>query len=205
MKKPVILPDQSLTFSDYFKLNADIEDVLSYFGYAAQIAPLVLPRSEREVERLDELRARLEENILLVNLTSEIARREFLIAPVLSEVKHYTRTKIKVEYPIEVTHQLKGNFDYLLRGKKNLLIVEAKNADLKRGVTQLAVELIALDKADETDENTILGAVSIGNLWQFGTLDRGEKLFTEDLNIYSVPPDLKNLMQILIGILEYEN
>lgn len=205
MKKPVISPEQSLTFADYFKLNADIEDILEYFGYAAEIAPLSLPRSNRQPENIADLQARLEENILLVTLTSEIARREFLIAPVLSEVKHYTRTKIRVEYAIEVTHQLKGNFDYLLRGKSNLLIVEAKNADLKRGMTQLAVELIALDKAEETNEDEIFGAVSIGNSWQFGKLNRSEKIFTEDLNFFAVPQNLADLMSVLIGLLENEN
>ncbi|MDB9535014.1 hypothetical protein PN451_03980 [Dolichospermum planctonicum CS-1226] len=38
---------------------------------------------------------------------------------------------------------LKGNLDYLLRSRESLLVIEAKNNDLARGFTQLAVELIA--------------------------------------------------------------
>ena len=41
--------------------------------------------------------------------------------------------------------QLKGSLDYYLYSVGKLLVIEAKNADLAKGFTQLAVELIALD------------------------------------------------------------
>jgi hypothetical protein len=202
MKKQIISPETPYTFSDYFKMNVDIEDLLDYFGYSYQKAYLDLPQTTHELDRLQELQSRLEERRPFIAWTSEMARREFLIAPVIAELIHYTQTKVKVEYPLEVTHQLKGTIDYYLRAKNNLLIVEAKNADITRGFTQLAVELIAIDQADETDKEIIFGAISIGELWQFGTLDRKTKVVNEDLNQFLVPVGLEKLMRVLVGILE---
>ncbi len=45
------------------------------------------------------------------------------------------------------------------------------------------------------------GAVSIGDVWKFGSLDRAEKRITEDLNTYSVPTVVEQVMQILVAIL----
>jgi hypothetical protein len=148
-----------------------------------------------------DLKVRLEESLPYISLTSEIARREFLIAPVLLEVVHYTQAKIRVEFPLEVTAQLKGTLDYYLQAKNNLVIVEAKNADLQRGLTQLAVELIALDQWIESNIERLYGAVSIGNIWQFGILERQPKHVTQDVNLYRVPADLEDLLKILVAIL----
>jgi hypothetical protein len=80
--------------------------------------------------------------------------------------------------------------------------VEAKNADLTRGFTQLAVEMIALDKADETEQQIIYGAVTTGNIWQFGELNRNQKVILQDIKSFDLLEDLENLMRIFIAILE---
>jgi len=40
----------------------------------------------------------------------------------------------------------------LIKFTSNVIILEAKNGDLERGFNQLAVELIALDKYIESDQ-----------------------------------------------------
>lgn len=46
-----------------------------------------------------------------------------------------------------VNEQLKSTLDYYLQSQdQELLVIEAKNADMQRGFTQLAVELIAVDQ-----------------------------------------------------------
>jgi hypothetical protein len=201
MKYQVIAEKGSYTFADYFKLNFDAEDILNYFGYSFQIANYTLPHTSIELDRLADLRTRLEEVLPYVSLTSETARREFLIAPILLEVVHYTHAKIKVEYPLQVDHQLQGTLDYFLQAQNNLLVIEAKNADLQKGFTQLAVELVALDRWLEPKPELLYGAVSMGNIWQFGILDRELKQVTQDYNLYPVPADLENLLRILVAIL----
>jgi len=202
MKKEIILPEQSLTFSDYFRLRATTEEILNYFGYTKITERLELPRSAGELTSLDRLYERLEEHIIHISLENEMTRREFLIAPIMSEVRHITHAKLNSEYWFEFNHQLKGSLDYFLRRERNLLVVEAKNADMSRGFTQLAVEMIALDKADETEQNTIYGAVTTGNIWQFGELDRTQKIVKQDIGSYDLLQDLEDLVRIFVEILE---
>ena len=204
--KAPILPEGPLTFADYFKLNAEIEDVLACFDFGFVVRNCELPRRSLDPVRLRETRARLEEGILYVSLTSEAARREFLIAPVLLEAVHFTHARIKVEYPLDVGPQLKGTLDFLLRAEQRVVVIEAKNADLQRGFMQLAVELIALDRwlGDESSHELLYGAVSIGNAWQFGILDRAARRVTQDVNLYRVPGDFEQLLEILVALLKPE-
>ena len=51
-------------------------------------------------------------------------------------------------YFLKVSEQLKGELDYFLRTQTQFLVIEAKNADLQRGFTQLGVELIAVEQAE---------------------------------------------------------
>jgi hypothetical protein len=204
LRTPIIQPDQSYTFSDYFKLNFAPQDILAYFSVTLQRRALTLPRYTGELDRLTELKARIEESLPRLSLTSEMARREFLIAPVLTDLLHYTQATLNVEYPVVVSNQLKGSLDYLLQNHQTFLVIEAKNEDLERGFVQLAVELIALDQWLESDQPILHGAISTGNIWQFGQFDRASRQITQDLNLYRVPADLAELIQILVSILEYK-
>jgi hypothetical protein len=204
LRNPIIQPDQSYTFSDYFKLNFAPQDILAYFGVTLQRRALTLPRYTGELDRLTDLKARIEESLPRLSLTSEMARREFLIAPVLTDLLHYTQATLNVEYPVAVSHQLKGSLDYLLQNDQTFLVIEAKNEDLERGFVQLAIELIALDQWIESDQPILQGAISTGNIWQFGQFDRASRQITQDLNLYRVPADLADLIQVLVSILEFE-
>lgn len=202
MKRPIIAPEQSLTFSDYFRMRASTDDILNYFGYKKQNGRVKLPRTTRDLPVLENLYANVEDAVLHISLENEITRREFLIAPVIAEVRRITKAKLHSEYWFEYNHQLKGSLDYFLRSESNMIVVEAKNADLTRGFTQLAVEMIGLDLADETPQKTIYGAVTTGNIWQFGELDRNQKTITQDISSYDLLQDLEDLVRIFIAILE---
>ena len=197
----IMQPGASYTFRSYFEMPYEPDDILSAFGYRLQRTALTLRQSAVELDRLPGLKARIEESLPYVSLTSETARRELLIAPVLLDVVHYTHAQLRIEYPLSVTEQLKGSLDYYLYTDNNLLVVEAKNADLSRGFTQLAVELIALDQWCDASQPVLTGAVSTGNIWQFGVLQRGDKLVRQDLSLYRVPADLEDLLRILVATL----
>jgi hypothetical protein len=100
-----------------------------------------------------------------------------------------------------VNQYLKGELDYYLRAQKQMLVVEAKQADLTHGFTQLAAEMIALDQWIESDIPIIYGAVTTGDIWLFGNYDRAQKLVTQDLELYRVPADLAGLMNALVYML----
>ena len=203
MNGRAISSEQSYTFFDYFKLNAGSEEIVGFWNYGFNTETLNLPKSVREVENISELNTRLNDAFSRVALESEMARRETLIAPILLEVARNAEAKVNIEYPLDVSRQLRGSLDYLLHTKTDFLVVEAKNEDLYRGFKQLAVELIALKEwLDDGEINFLYGAVSTGNAWQFGRLDVKNKHIIQDLNIYTVPLQLEELLKILIGILE---
>ncbi len=207
MSKPKILQEgQSYTFRSYFEFPYETEDILAELGYSFSRMRMTLPSSQRIPQRLPELRQQIEELLPLVTLSSETARREIMVAPVLSELARFCKCQMRLEYPLQVSSQLKGNLDYLLRNintdekSKNFLVIEAKNDDLSRGFTQLSAELIALAIAEEQD--ILYGAVTVGDTWRFGLLEQQPLHITQDITLYRVPDDLDVLMQILIGIIE---
>ncbi|OCQ99461.1 hypothetical protein BCD64_10405 [Nostoc sp. MBR 210] len=204
--RPSILkPDETYTFRKYFDLKFAPADILRELGASLTKAPINLPINTQAITRLASLQERLEEAITRVSLTSEAARREVLIAPILLEVAHITEALINIEYTIEINQYLRGDLDYYLQSQHQILVVEAKQADLTRGFTQLAVELIALDSWVESDEPVLYGAVTTGDIWQFGSFQRVSRVVTQDLMLYRVPTDLEILMQILVGILSQTN
>jgi hypothetical protein len=136
-----------------------------------------------------------------VLLTSEMARREILISPILVEVADWIDATIEIEYGIDVNQYLKGELDYYLRSVSQLLVVEAKQSDLTHGFVQLAAEMIALDQWTDLPMPILYGAVTTGESWVFGAFDRRARSVTEDLKIYRVPEDLEQLVSILAGIL----
>ena len=187
-RSAIIQANQSYTFADYFKLNFAPQDILAYFGVTLQRQSLTLPRYAGPLDRLTDLKARIEESLPRLSLTSEMARQEFLIAPVLTDVLHYTQATLNVEYPVAVSNQLKGSLDYLLQNGNTFLVIEAKNEDLERGFVQLAIELIALDQWIDSDQTILQGAISTGNIWQFGQFDRQARHLSKILIFTEYPP-----------------
>ncbi len=202
MSKIKILQEgQSYTFRSYFELPYEADDILAELGYSLVKTELDLPKTSRQLENLPELKQKIRDILPFISLSNETARRETLVSPVLLEVIRYCKCQLRIEYPLNVNNWLKGNLDYLLRSHNSLLVIEAKNDDLTRGFTQLAVELIALSQVEE--KNVLFGAVTIGDVWRFGQLDRNEKQIIQDINLFKIPDDLENLANVLVGILEW--
>ena len=199
-KRKILQPDQSYTFRSYFELPYEADDILAELNYSLQKADLSLPKTSEQLEYVPELKQRIRGVLPFISLSNETARRETLVSPVMLEVVRYCQCQLRIEYPLVVNNWLKGNLDYLLRSKTTFLVIEAKNDDLTRGFTQLAVELMALSQSEEQD--ILYGAVTIGNVWQFGKLDRNKQQIDQDLNLFKVPDDLETLVSILVGILE---
>ncbi|MBW4626391.1 MAG: hypothetical protein KME49_13040 [Brasilonema octagenarum HA4186-MV1] len=203
--------NQSYTFSRYFELGFEASELAQEFGYSLTRKTLNLPQFPDELDRLGELRARIEEVLPFVPLTNELARREILISRVVTELIHYTQAELRIEYSLKVSNWLQGNLDYLLRvnSVNQLLVIEAKYEDLTRGFTQLVAELVALDqwsRATTIEQQPILiGVVSTGTIWQFGRLDRNIKHFEQGINSYRVPEDLEQVMRILVAALKGNN
>jgi hypothetical protein len=196
----ILQEDQSYTFRSYFELPYEADEILAEFDYSLIRTELTLPQTQREFSQLSELKQKIRSLLPFVSLSSETARRETLVSPILLEIVIYCQCQLRIEYPLNINNWLKGNLDYLLRSKNNLVIIEAKKDDLTRGFTQLAVELIALSQIE--DQEILYGAVTIGNIWQFAKLDRVQHQIVQDLNLFKIPDDLELLVKVLVGILE---
>ena len=202
----VLEPSGSYTFGKIFEMKIIAQDLAQEFGYSFARKRLNLPQYVGELDRIGQLRDRIEETLPYVALTTEAARREILISPVVVDLIHYTKAEMRIEYPIKVTDQLQGSLDYLLHSKAQLLIIEAKREDLDFGFSQLTAQLIAMDKYDQDNPSPyILGAVTTGKIWEFGLLHRNSKHIDQGLDSYRVPEDIEPLMRILIHALSSEN
>ncbi|MEI6428762.1 MAG: hypothetical protein WCO45_10315 [Pseudanabaena sp. ELA607] len=197
----ILQPDASYTFRSYFELSNDTDEILAEFDYKLIKKRLQLPRTSRALSGLAELKQNLENVLPYVPLTSETARREILVAPVLSRVAMICQQILRIEYPVKVNNLLQGNLDYLIRAIHSLIVVEAKRDDLTRGFTQLAVEAIALSMLDDAPD-ILYGAVTIGNVWIFGILDVPSRTIFQDIASYTLPDNLEDLISILVGVLE---
>lgn len=196
----IIQPDQSYTFRKYFELHFSPEDILAELDCVYQRQRLELPRIESNINNLQELQRVIDRNFRRVKLLTEDARKQAIISPILLEVCEITESQLNIEYPINVNNQLKGSLDYYINQGKGLLVIEAKQADLSRGFTQLAVELIALEQWINSEIPILYGAVTTGEDWRFAIYKCHEKEIIEDLKLYRVPEELTELVKILVAI-----
>ncbi|MGD1863393.1 MAG: hypothetical protein ACFB0D_02445 [Phormidesmis sp.] len=194
--------NSSYTFSKYFELNFDASDIFAELGCTFSRGPLTFPDYTGSIGFSSDLRRRLELALKVANITSEMARREGLIAPILFEICGYAEQELKIEYRVEVSNLLKGTLDYFIPAQQNLLVIEAKNADLGRGFTQLGAELIALDQWTKEETPILHGAVTTGESWRFGQFHRAERKVVQDTKLYSIPLELEKLLSILLGIIQ---
>jgi hypothetical protein len=195
----VLNPEASYTFHSYFEMRYNVADILADLGFRYDRRRLELPKSDRafSTARIEET---LERNLKYADPSSEAARREMLIAPVLIELCELIDARLDIEYPITVSNWLKGAIDYRVATQTSIVIVEAKQADLTHGFVQLAAELIALDIWIDLETPILYGAVTTGEDWRFGLLDRDAKQVTQDITLYRVPENVEQLLRILMAV-----
>ncbi|MEH2179439.1 hypothetical protein [Nostoc sp.] len=200
-RPPLLDPNRSYTFSNYFELGFAVDDLVAEFGYSFERKFLELPQYSGSLDRLAELKQRIEEVLPFVDLENEATRREIFIAPIVTDLIHYSHAKLRIEYNIKVDNKLQGNLDYYLRTTTNLIVIEAKQADINRGFIQLATQMIALDKWTDSTQAEILGAVTTGNVWQFGLLYRQKQSIEQAINLYRVTEELEVVVRTLLAAL----
>lgn len=119
---------------------------------------------------------------LALRVSTEKARSEFLIAPILAELWLLADQKIGVfsgvDFTVDPSQGLAGVCDYIITRSPELLfvkapvlmLVEAKNEDMKRGYAQCIAEMLAAQAFNAKEgipTDKIYGAVTIGNQWKF--------------------------------------
>lgn len=203
MKKSIFKEDKKYTFSDYFLMTNPTDEIVGEFGYSFSFEVINLPKfSNYDQNIVNNLVATYYNILPKIIISSEIAKREFLIAPILLEIVKNTDIKINVEYPLDIDDKLSGFLDYLLCSKQDLIVIEAKKKDLDSGFNQLAAELIALDKYEDRETIDILyGAITVGDIWKFGILDRKKKHIIKNIHTHTIPEDTEEVFSTLMGII----
>jgi len=203
MPKNILKAGKKYTFSDYFDLGAPADEIVAEFGYALTVEKLALPvGGDFDGKLIKDLQDSYYGLLSKVSLNSEAAKREFMIAPVLLALINTIDAKLNIEYPLDIDDRLSGTVDYLLRSQRELIVIEAKKGDLERGFNQLAAEMIAVDHYEDAGAFSVLyGAITIGEIWRFASLDRNAKHLTKDVHTFRFPEDLQEIFAILKGIL----
>jgi hypothetical protein len=133
------------------------------------------------------LRSILDENVpLAVDVNTEKMRSEFILAPILTELRRLTGGQISlfsgIEFNVSEADGLNGVCDFILSQSPLqlilrapvLTIVEAKKEDIKAGLGQCAAEMVAARLFNEREgegPTTIHGAVTTGTNWRFLKLE----------------------------------
>lgn len=130
---------------------------------------------------------------------NEKGRSEFLIAPILTELKRLIRPSMGlfsgVDLTVDPERGLTGTCDFLMSAGPEVLfvkapvlaLVEAKNENLREGMGQCAAEMVAaqiLNHRAQAPAEVVYGAVTTGTSWIFMSL-AGTTL-SIDLHEYSI-------------------
>jgi hypothetical protein len=198
------MPYSSFTLKEV-KKNFGVTLVNSHFSEAA--TPVV-PSSW-----LNDL---FQESVELATmLSTEKARSEFIIAPLLFEVRKSLAPHIGLfsgtDFTVAPEEGLNGVCDFLLTRSQEesgnemiitapvIVIIEAKKGDMNAGLGQCAAEMVAAQRfnneAGELIEN-IYGAVTTGTQWQFLKLTGHE--LNIDMTEYALTP-----IDRILGILHW--
>jgi hypothetical protein len=133
------------------------------------------------------LQTTLQENVALaLNINTEKARSEMIIAPMLIEIRKILKKRVSlfsgVEFQVDTALGLTGICDYIISKSTNqvyvsapaVIIVEAKNENIKAGLPQCIAAMYAAKIYNEREHNEverILGIVTTGSNWKFLTLE----------------------------------
>jgi hypothetical protein len=205
MKKSIFKKNKKYTFSDYFEMNHPTKEIAAEFGYSFAFEVIQLPKySDYDKDFVKTLQETYYTILPKINLNSEMAKREFLVAPLLLEIARTSDITINIEYSLNVNDKLSGLLDYFLVTNQDLIIIEAKKKDIDNGFNQLVAELIALDKLEDNENiEYIYGAVTLGDIWKFGILDRKNKHIIKNIHSHTIPEDTGEVFSTLMGILHY--
>ena len=190
-----------------------IRDLSSKLGLAIQKGDIIFPEKLPAVTPS----AWLQQTLAMsrrVALTSEKARSELLVSPILMELlsrNDYAFSVLSgINLDADTQQGLNGECDFILSALPNLLdishpifaLVEAKDNDIDQGIPQCAAQMYGarLYNAQENAPNdTIWGCVTTGTEWQFLKLSGTEITANTDLYHISQLPILLGILQNIIN------
>jgi hypothetical protein len=156
-------------------LELTVEDISHLFSHIAPIEA-----SQRLKETLDETLD------LAASISTEKARSELIITPILLELRRRFNNKIGYfsgnTFNVDESKRLTGACDFHLSASKNqslvtapvLTLVKAKDNDIRIGLGQCVAQMVAaqiFNARNGLEKPVVYGAVSTGTNWKFIMLE----------------------------------
>jgi len=160
---------------DLGKVQADFDLILQE---DQNLFPDLIPRQPSTL--LQQILQEYQSLALAIN--SEKARSEFIIAPILGDIRHQVSQPISLfsgkEFNVDAELGLTGYCDFLLSKSKEqffikapvLTIAEAKNENIIGGLGQCAAAMVAaqiFNQRKQVEIPEIYGCVTTGSTWRF--------------------------------------
>ena len=170
-----------------------------------------VPRCELSVQFAEQMRAGVD---LALAINTEKARSEFIIAPVLFELRRYLAGRFGlfsgIQFDVDASRGLNGYCDFILTRSplQSVLtapvvaIAEAKNDNLRSGLGQCIAAMVAAREFNSQSNSGITcihGVVTTGAAWKF--LQLTGSALTLDRREYFIA-EAEEIMGILTHILE---
>lgn len=142
---------------------------------------------------------------------TEKAKSEFIVAPILAELREFVEHRISLfsglEFNVDETHGLNGRCDYIISRSRLqfslrtpiLMMVEAKNDNINSGLGQCMAEMVAaqiFNRQEGNELEIIYGCVTTGSVWRF--LELNDNTFRIDDKQYFI-----ETLEKVFGILVY--
>ncbi len=184
--------------------DADVVKFLQSSGYTLEVTALNLPT--QPVPGFD-IEGHVAAVLAHVDLSEFEAVREFIALPLLFATVRSTGGRIERFVPRAVENELNALLDYRVAGDDVRLIVETRYTDLERGALRLAGQMAVAHihelSQDPPDARPLFGVLTTGGAWRFMalTFSDEDKRITRDLNLYGVPPNARQVVEHLAGIL----
>ncbi len=145
---------------------------------------------------------------LAIATSTEKARSELLISPILMEVRRSLKNQISLfsgnNFDVEPERGLNGFCDFILSASATqsvitapvLTVVEAKENDLRAGLGQCIAEMIGAQIFNQKKSlvYAVYGTVTTGTTWRFLRLE--QQIVQIDLTEYFI-----NQLDLILGIL----
>ncbi len=165
-----------------------------------------------------ELARMLEEFIpLALAIDTEKARSELIVAPFLAKLKLNLKEISLfsgIEFNVDKNLGLSGRCDFIISKSREqyrldapiLVMVEAKNDNIKSGIPQCGAEMIAAQRFNREKNNgfeTIYGCVTTGSLWRFLKLT-GKNFYIDMIEYHIQTPEKIAAILALITVGEVQ-
>jgi hypothetical protein len=150
---------------------------------------------------------------LALAIDTEKARSEYIVAQILGELKMRHHDDISlfsgIEFNVDRELGLAGRCDYIISRSGDqysltapiVVMVEAKNDNIKSGIAQCGAEMLAAQKFNQQKKNevsSVYGCVSTGTNWKFLKLN-GTDLYIDVVEYYIDAPE--KIMGILASVM----